>query len=286
MAKIDDYNLKASDPFTLSGTEESTEDLQLTVSTASEEGIIIGTVTSSNATPIGGAAVKIFDSSDTPIAHTITNPQGQYTIPFVVQGTYKVIAAMGGYLTPLIIPVTVVANRPTIVNITLTPDPDAALNTLDGIIREAGTLIPLSHAIVSTYLVQGTTQTLISTTNTNATGQYISPYLADGDYIVVANRDGYDQTTSAVTSLSNAEIASLDMTLYPNAITNTGTVSGIITDSTTLLPIGSATVALYEIIGTTETLIKLTKTNSAGRYLFGSVGASNYVVKAFAQKDE
>ncbi|MGE4277513.1 MAG: hypothetical protein AB7E30_10120, partial [Lawsonibacter sp.] len=82
------------------------------------------------------------------------------------------------------------------------------------------------------------------------------------------------------------EVASLDLTLYTNAVTNTGTVSGIILDSATLLPIGSATVALYEIIGTDETLIRLTKTNSAGRYLFGSVDASNYIVKAFSQKEE
>lgn len=287
MATIDQYNLKASEQFIISGTEEVTENFQLISSTTAEEGIITGTVTSSlDSAPIEGATVKIFNSSDIPVAHAITNPQGQYTIPTVVKGTYKVVAAMNGYLTPLVIPVTVVANRPTTVNITLTPDPNAASNTVYGIIREAGTLIPLSQAIVNTYQVQGTTQTLISTTLTNSTGQYLSPHLADGDYLIIANKAGYDQTTSAVTTLAGAEIASLDMTLYTNAVTNTGTVSGIITDSTTLLPIGSATVALYEIIGTAETLLKLTKTNSAGRYLFGSVEASNYIVKAFSQKEE
>lgn len=286
MSTIDRYNLKASEQFVVSGTEELTENLLLTASTTSEEGIITGTVTSSDTTPVSGATVKVFDSSDVPIAHAITNPQGQYTIPSVVKGTYKVVAAMNGYLTPLVVPVTVVANRPTTVNITLTPDPGAALNTMYGIIREAGTLIPLSQAIVNTYLVQDTTQTLISTTITNTAGQYLSPYLSDGDYVIKANKPGYDQTTSAVTTLSGAELASLDMTLYANAATNTGTISGIITDSTTLLPIGSATVALYEIIGTAETLIELTKTNSAGRYLFGSVETSNYIVKAFSQKEE
>jgi hypothetical protein len=74
------------------------------------------------------------------------------------------------------------------------------------------------------------------------------------------------------------------MTLYATRQSNTGTVSGIITDSSTLLPIGSATVGLYEVAGTTETLIQLTKTNGAGRYLFGSVEAADYIVKAFAQK--
>jgi 5-hydroxyisourate hydrolase-like protein (transthyretin family) len=286
MAKIDQYSLKASEQFAVSGTEEATENFQLTASTTSEEGVIVGTVTSSTTAPIAGASVKVFDSADIPVAHTVTNPQGLYTIPAVVKGTYKVVASMNGYLTPLVIPVTVVANRPTTVDITLTPDPDAVLNTIYGIIREAGTLIPLFHAVVNTYLVQGTTQTLISTTDTNASGQFLSPYLADGDYIILANKEGYDQTASAVTPLSDTEIASLDMTLYPNAITNTGTISGIITDSVTMLPIGRATVALYELTDSTETLIRLTKTNDAGRYLFGSVETSNYVVKAFSQKEE
>lgn len=285
MATIDQYNLQASAQFAVSGTEELTENFQLTPSTTSQEGVITGIVTSSTI-PVEGATVKVFDSSDNPVAHAVTNPEGRYTIAAVVQGTYKVVAAKTGYLTPLVIPVTVVANRPTNVDISLVADPSALLNTLFGIIRAAGTLTPISGATVNTYLVVGGIETLISTTVTNGTGQYISPYLADGDYVVKANKVGYDQTVSGTVSLLNAEIASLDMTLYANAVANTGTVSGIITSATTSLPIAGATVALYEVVGTTETLLTLTKTNSAGRYLFGSVEASDYIVKAFSQKEE
>ena len=286
MATIDQYNLKASEPFVINGTEEVTENFQLTSSTTSQEGVITGTVTSPGDIPLEGATVKVFNSADVPIAHAITNPQGRYTIPSVVSGTYKVVATKTGYLTPLVVPVTVSANRPTTVNFTLTPDPSALLNTIYGIISEVVTLIPVNQAIVNTYLVQGTTQTLVSTTSTNTSGQYISPGLPDGDYVMVANKAGYDQATSASTTLSGTELASLNITLIPNAVTNTGTVSGLITDSSTLLPIANATVALYQIDGITETLISLTKTNGAGRYLFGSVAAANYIVKAFSQKSE
>lgn len=285
MATIDKYNLQASPNFPISGTEEITENFQLIASTTSEEGVITGTVTSGT-TPLEGATVKVFDSSDTPIAHAITNPQGKYTISSIIKGSYKVLAVKSGYLTPVVTPVTVTANRPTIVDFNLSVDPDAVLNTLYGIIRAAGTLIPLSGATVNTFQVVGGIQTLISTTLTNSSGQYLSPYLANGDYVIVANKAGYDQTTSGVTSLSGTEIDSLDMTLIANTTTNTGTVSGIITDSSTLLPIANATVALYQVVGSTETLLKLTKANAAGRYLFGSVDASEYIVKAFAQKAE
>ena len=288
MATIDKYNLKASPEFPVSGTEELTENFQLTASTASESGVLTGTVTTGTApkVPVAGATVKVFNSSDIPVTHAITNAEGKYTIPSVVAGPYKVTASKDGYLTPLVIPVTVAANRPTAVDISLEVDPDATLNTLFGIVRAAISLTPLSGATVNTYSVIGTTQTLISTTQTNSSGQYILPYLVDGDYVIVANLSGYDQTTSGTTTLSGTEKASLDLTLNANTADNTGTISGIITDSTTLLSIGSATVALYEVIGTTETLIRLTKTNSAGRYLFGSVAASNYIVKSFAQKVE
>lgn len=285
MATIDKYNLQASPNFPISGTEEITENFKLIASTTSEEGVITGTVTS-GITPLEGATVKVFDSSDTPIAHAITNSQGKYTISSIIKGSYKVLAVKSGYLTPLVTPVTVTANRPTIVDFNLSVDPDAVLNTLYGIIRAAGTLIPLSGATVNTFQVVGGIQTLISTTLTNSSGQYLSPYLANGDYVIVANKAGYDQTTSGVTSLSGTEIDSLDMTLIANTTTNTGTVSGIITDSSTLLPIANATVALYQVVGSTETLLKLTKANAAGRYLFGSVDASEYIVKAFAQKAE
>ena len=284
MATIDKYNLKASPQFPISGTEEVTESLQLIPSTTSEEGVITGTVTSGT-TPLAGATVKVFDSSDNPIAHAVTNPEGKYTISSIVKGSYKVTAAKDGYLTPIVTPVTVAANRPTTVDFNLSVDPDAEKNTVFGIIRAAGTLTPLSGATVNTYLT-GTPPTLVSTTVTNSTGQYISPNLADGDYFFVANMPGYNQTTSGTTTLSGAVIASLDIPLTANAAANTGTVSGIITDSSTLQPIANAIVALYGVSGTTETLIKLTKTNGAGRYLFGSVAASNYLVKAFAQKAE
>lgn len=286
MATIDQYNLLASDPFVINGTEEVTENLQLTQSTTSQEGVIAGTVTAQGGAPLEGATVKVFNSADVPIAHAITNPQGRYTIPSVVSGTYKVVATKNGYLTPVAASVTVTANRPTTVDFTLAPDPGAALNTIFGIIRQTGTLTPLYQAVVNTYLVSGTVQTLVSTTSTNTSGQYLSPNLQNGNYVIIANKAGYDQAISATTTLSDSELASLDLTLTPNTVTNTGTVSGLITDSVTLLPIANATVALYQMSGTAETLISLTKTNSAGRYLFGSVAAANYVVKAFSQKPE
>lgn len=91
MSIVDKYNLKASTQFSIAGTEEVTENLQLTQNTTSSAGIVAGRVTSGG-TPVEGATVKIFAVNDNPIAHYVTNPLGQYTIPEVIAGSYKITA--------------------------------------------------------------------------------------------------------------------------------------------------------------------------------------------------
>jgi 5-hydroxyisourate hydrolase-like protein (transthyretin family) len=284
MPIIDQYNLKASAQFPIVGTEEVTENLQLTASTVSSSGVVTGTVTSGG-TPIEGATVKIFDINDNPVAHDLTNPLGKYTIPDVVAGSYKITATKFTYLTPLTIPLTVIAGRPATVNIELTPDPDASKNALFGIIRQAVVLTPIEGAAVTIFQVVGGVQTLALTTSTNSSGQYFAPRLITGDYVVVANKAGYEQNTSAVVTLTGTDVEPLDLNLQVNTAENVGTVSGIITDQATLLPIANALVALYLVAGGVETIVQITKTSAGGRYLFGNVAQGEYIVKAIAQTD-
>jgi 5-hydroxyisourate hydrolase-like protein (transthyretin family) len=284
MPIIDQYNLKAGVQFPITGTEEVTENLQLTASSASSAGIVTGIVTSGGL-PIEGATVKIFDVNDNPIAHDITNPQGRYTIPDVTAGSYKITATKFTYLTPNAIPFSVVANRPTTVDISLSSDPDVDKNALYGIIRQAVVLTPIQGATVNIFQVVAGVQTLALTTVTNSSGQYFGPRLVTGDYVVVANKAGYEQAESAAITLTGTDIQPLDLTLQVNTQQNVGTVSGLITDQTTLLPIANALVALYLVAGGTETIVQIARTNTGGRYLFGNVAAGNYIVKAIAQTD-
>ena len=282
MSIIDEYNLKASLLFPVSGTEEITKDLQLTESTVSATGVVTGTVTSGGS-PVSGATVKIFDANDIPIAHDVTNVEGKFTIAGITPGSYKITATKPGYLTATAIPITVSPSQPTTVNISLTTDPDASKNVLYGIISQAVVFTPIEGATVNIYQDVGGVQTLALTTSTNVSGQYFAPRLPSGDYVVVANKIGYEQNTSALVTLSGSAFESLSLPLQVNAVQNVGTVSGIITDIVTTLPIPNACVALYQISGGTETIIKVTKTNSGGRYLFGDVVAGDYIVKVIAQ---
>lgn len=284
MSIIDKYNLKASVQFPITGTEEITENLQLTVSTALSAGVVTGTVTSGG-TPVEGATVKVYDVNDHPVAHDITNSEGKYTIPEVTAGSYKITATKFTYLTPDAIPFTVIAGRPTTVNIELTLDPDVDKNALYGFIKQAVTFTPIAGATVNIFQVVAGVQTLALTTVTNSSGQYFGPRLVTGDYVVVANKTGYEQSTSSIATLTGTDIQPLDLFLQVNAAANVGTVSGIITDQTTLLPIPNSLVALYSVVGSAETIVQITRTNAGGRYLFGDVAEGDYIVKAIAQTD-
>ncbi|MGE4354688.1 MAG: carboxypeptidase regulatory-like domain-containing protein [Oscillospiraceae bacterium] len=284
MPIIDKYNLKASVQFPITGTEEVTENLQLTVSPAAAAGIVTGIVTSGGV-PIEGATVKIFDVNDNPIAHDLTNPQGRYTIPEVAAGSYKITATKFTYLTPDAIPFSVVANRPTTVDIELTLDPDVDKNALYGFIKQAVVFTPIEGATVNIYQVVAGVQTLALTTVTNSSGQYFGPRLVSGDFVVVANKLGYEQAQSSIITLTGTDIEPLDLFLQVNTQANVGTVSGIITDQATLLPIANALVALYSVVGATETIVQIARSNTGGRYLFGNVAEGDYIVKAIAQTD-
>ena len=284
MPIIDQYDLKASVQFPISGTQEVTENLQLTASAASSAGVVTGTVTSGGL-PVEGATVKIFDVNDNPVAHDLTNPEGRYTIPEITAGSYKITATKFTYLVPAAIPFSVVAGRPTTVNIVLTPDPDVDKNALYGIIRQAVTLTAIEGATVNIFQVVGADRTLALTTVTNSSGQYFAPRLVSGDYVVNANKIGYEQSESSVITLVGTDIQPLDLTLQVNTVQNVGTVSGIITDNSTGLPIPNALVALYSVVGGVETIVQIIRTNAGGRYLFGDVAAGEYIVKAIAQTD-
>jgi 5-hydroxyisourate hydrolase-like protein (transthyretin family) len=284
MPIIDKYNLKASVLFPITGTDEVTENLQLTVSAASSAGIVTGTVTS-DGLPLEGATIKIFDVNDNPIAHNLTNPEGKYTIPEINAGSYKITATKFTYLTPNAIPFSVTANRPTTVNIQLTLDSDAEKNALYGFIKQAVVFTPIEGATVNIYQDVAGVQTLALTTTTNSSGQYFGPRLVTGDFVVIANKVGYQQSTSSIVTLTGTDIETLDLFLQVNALSNVGTVGGFITDQTTLLPIPNALVALYSVVGGVETIVQIVKTNTGGRYLFGNVAEGNYIVKAIAQTD-
>ena len=84
-------------------------------------------------------------------------------------------------------------------------------------------------------------------------------------------------------TIAGGSIANLIMSMTADARTYNGTVSGIIRN-TAGQTVAGCFVGLYQLVvqdgKTREILTAVTKTNAAGKYLFGGVLEGKYIVKA------
>ncbi len=124
-----------------------------------------------------------------------------------------------------------------------------------------GRVIDSSEAPIASATVTGG----IYSVSTNATGDYNLTLVA-GTYTVTASKAGYGSSSAEVT-VEAATHVTQNFTLAVSV----GSISGIITDADTGLPIEGATVKL---IGTT----KIVNTNVTGAYSFASLVAGTYTV--------
>ena len=125
--------------------------------------------------------------------------------------------------------------------------------------------------------------TTLAVTYTAADGEFAFYDLADGIYTLISSADGYVAPSSMTAAIVNGSIANVTMSMTVDSRTYNGTVSGIIRDSAGLAVAGCF-VGLYQVVTvagvTQELLIATTKTNDAGKYLFGGVIGGEYLVKA------
>ena len=284
MAYKELYNLGYSPAFSVTGREEITENLNLTVNPAATAGILSGTVTSGGI-GLEGATVKVFDVNDNPIEHANTGGNGQFTIANLPIGSYKVTAIKSGYLLPLTTPISIQQNKTTTVTIDLISDPDQNLNIVYGIIRTTVGETALENAVVSLYSNTLPDPTLIISALTNDTGQYIFGLIPAGEYYVSVSKLGYYTNQTALLELTTKEFVASDISLIADAAANTGTVSGFIKELSTGQPIAGAGVALYSIVGEVETVVNTTRTNVSGSYLFTNVNSGTYIVKSTKQEE-
>lgn len=283
MAFKEVYNLGYTPTFDMTGREEQTQNLNLTVNPMAVSGILSGTVIS-DGSGVAGATVKVYDVNDNPVEHTNTGGNGQFTIANLPVGSYKVTAIKDGYLLPLTTPFAIQEQRTTTVSINLIPDQEANLNVLYGIIRTTVDETPIENASVNLY--SNTEEpTLIISALTNDKGQYIFGLIPTGQYYITVSKLGYYINQTALINLTTNEFSSSDVSLIADPLANTGTISGFIKDFSSGQPIENAGVALYSIVDGTETVVDTTRTNVSGKYLFTNVNPGTYLVKSTKQEE-
>ena len=199
-------------------------------------------------------------------------------------GTYTLGAVKDGYRLSDAAGVTLSDGSTVQVNLVCTKDVTLSLGAIAGTLTVtdplSGAAAPLGGAKIT---LQDSLGNAVAATYTAPDGEFAFYDLADGTYTLMASADGYMAVSSVTAVIVRGSIANVTMTMTVDGRTYNGTVSGIIRDNAGRAVAGCF-VGLYQVTDVAgisqERLVSVTKTNAAGKYLFGGVGGGKYLVKA------
>lgn len=278
----DIYVLGQSTPQTIvANGEEIRMDLSLVENPPLTGGTITGTIVNEASAPVSGAVIKIMDNTYTPLAHTVTNADGQYTFAPVTAGTnLRLFASAPGYTLGSLAPVTLADYQVLVEDFTLVADPTLTKSLIAGdVFNESDA--PIEGVVAQLYSVGALgVETLVSTLFTNQYGQYVFRDLDIGTYRIQLSLIGYLPLSIDENILADNTIINVVSTLAVDPNAAKGTVSGIITDDLDA-PIVGADVILYQVeVDNSLTPVAMTKTIANGVYLFVNTTQGKYVVKS------
>lgn len=283
--KQDLLSLQYSQNFEINGTEEANVDLELSLAPASLS-TVYGNV-SDGVNPIKNAVVKIFDSDGLPYKHTLSDDQGNYSLTDIPVGTYSVAAVAKGYRLSDEIGINLIAGSSIQADLICQLDSSLDLGAIAGLLlinASDGTMQPLAKGKITLKNTEGV---VVATTYSAADGEFAFYDLEDGSYTLFSVADGYLPSSNMNVVITNGAIINVSLTMVADSRTYNGTVSGIIRNKANQ-PVAGCFVGLYEVIKEgsmiREKLVATTKTNSRGKYLFGTVTSGNYIVKAKLEK--
>lgn len=260
---------------------------------AQTTGSITGVVTdSATGNPIFHAMVMARTSNGHCMGyHAITDSSGIYTIANLPAGNYAVQAmAMGYQFKSYPNPVVVVAGQITAdINFALAPfgppppppPPPPGSGSISGVVTDSATGVPIFGAMViaasSNHMCCG------SRAFTDSTGAYTIRNLIAGNYQVTASARNYltRHYPTAVTVDSGQNTPNINFALVPRGTPppppNPGSISGVVTDSATGLPIFHAMVVTH-----LRHFERRAFTDSTGAYTISNLRPGNYRVMSMA----
>lgn len=277
----DDYLLNYSDNILINDLEEKVENISLTKTALNETGGITGTVIDNIGNPVNEATVKVFDLAFNPIKHTMTNQEGKYSISNLNPGDYIVYAVKDGYTMSTKIQINITNNVIELENIVIAPNQTYTKGSIYGIVYDKFTKLSLKNVKVTLKSILEPS-TVIAETYSAIDGEYVLYNIDAGIYQLSAISDDYVLTAPFnVTVIDNTNLREI---LYLDKLSAAkhGTISGVVKDEATDVPIEGAFVGLYtvDLLTKEEKLVKITTTDREGKYFFGYVEAGNYIVKA------
>ena len=231
---------------------------------APNNGTISGTVKDSvSGSGIVGASIAALRGGVTGgTATSVTG--GAYTIaPTLTGGAYTINASAAGYQKASVA-AGAVPDGTTTVNILLVADPGTVYGTISDFIT--------SSALQGVTVQALSGGTAVATATTTSGGLYTFGGLAPGAYTIQAVAPHYSTGTAGATATSDSAVT-VNVSLHPDS----GTLSGIITNSVSNAALTGTTVALYK----GGSLVTSTTTSSNGAYSFSSLDpAATYTIQA------
>ncbi|MCX7785730.1 MAG: carboxypeptidase-like regulatory domain-containing protein [candidate division WOR-3 bacterium] len=217
-----------------------------------------------------------------------TDSSGAYTINNLPAGSYQVNAAAMQYRPKMYpTPVQVVAGQNTPdINFALAPitppppPPPQNPGAISGVVTDSATGLPIANAQVNACRPGSCGGRAF----TDANGFYTINNLSAGDYQVTAKALGYrpQRYPTAVTVVAGQTTADINFALVamspPPPPQDPGSISGVVTDSVTGLPIAGATV-----IARHRRFVRRVTTAEDGSYTITNLPPRDYHVMARAQ---
>lgn len=157
-------------------------------------GAVAGVVSVAGATgpvPLAGAKLTLMDAQGVVLASTYSADDGEFVFYDLADGTYRLMASAEGYVTTSAMTVTVTGGSLSNVTVTMATDARTYSGTVSGVVRNtlgsavAGCFVGL-YQVTTDAQTGAVTETLVSTTKTNAEGKYLFGGVSGGQYLVKA----------------------------------------------------------------------------------------------------
>ncbi len=228
------YGSTSASPAIVAGA--NVQNLQLTGNTLT--GIVTNSVTG---LPIAGVTVQVVDSAN--FTNTLTTDAGgHYAVTNIAVGLATVTGSKTGYGST--------SAGPTIVAGANIQDLELTGNTLAGVVTNSVTGLPIAGVTVQVVDSANVTNTIA----TDGTGHYAVTNIAAGVASVTASKSGYASTSASPTIVAGANVQDLSLT--------GNTLTGVVTNGITGLPIAGVTVRVVDLANVTNTIT----TDASGYY--------------------
>jgi uncharacterized protein YfaS (alpha-2-macroglobulin family) len=225
--------------------------------------LVTGRIHQPDGSPVGGAAVRLIDTSGRPAGRASAGPDGSFQIAAPGAGLYTLVAMAAAHQPQAsMLRVGNAADGPVYHDVMLT-----GTSRLTGTVRAAGTGAPVARA---TLTLTGPGGEVLAARTTDATGQFLFTDLVAGDYNLAVSAPAREPTALHVTVAGSGE------TLQDVELAGQSRLAGTVRTAEGR-PVPEAQVALLNPDGTVATA---TSTGKDGSYCFDDLPPGEYTVVA------